>query len=217
MEYFYSWGLLFVLPFTVFAYIKSSKMEKIKMIISGIGFGVMSVVFDYIFLDYWTPKYLIENIHFEDFFYGFLFAGILPSMHNIIRNKRMKGEIKFDINLAISYVLILIFVFLMIVNILRLNYIYALSLVPLIVGIISFVKVKGQFIDLLITVISSLFITILVYNIILLIYPGAIDFHFMLNNISGLKFIGVPLEEWLFAICLGVGCTYTYEALFNLK
>ena len=50
-----------------------------------------------------------------------------------------------------------------------------------------------------------------------MIYPGAIDHHFFLNNISGLKLIGVPLEEWLFAICLGVGCTYTFEAVFNLK
>lgn len=76
---------------------------------------------------------------------------------------------------------------------------------------------KGKIKDILVTVLASLLITILVYNIILLIYPEAIDFHFILNNISGYKLIGVPIEEWLFAICLGIGCTYTYEALFNLK
>ena len=92
MEYFYFWGLFFVLPFTIFAYIKCSKEERIKMIISGIGFGIMSVVFDYIFLNYWTPKYLIDNIHVEDFLYGFLFAGTLTSMHNIFGNKRMNGK-----------------------------------------------------------------------------------------------------------------------------
>lgn len=217
MEYFYTWGLLFVIPFTIFTYIKSSNNERVKMIVSGIGFGVMSVVFDYIFLNYWKPVYLIPNVHIEDFFYGFLFAGILPSMHNIFRHKRMEGELKLDIGLTILYLLILVGIFYVIVNVFHLNYIYALSLTPLIVGIISYIKVKGNLSDILITVTAALFITILVYNIILLIYPNAIDFHFLLNNISGVKWLGVPIEEWIFAVCLAVGCTYTYEALFNLK
>jgi len=217
MEYFYAWGLLFVIPFTIFAYVKSSNNERIKMIVSGIGFGTMAVIFDYMYLDYWKPVYLIENIHIEDFFYGFLFAGILPSMHNIFRKRRMEGELKLDIGLSIIYLLILVSVFYIIVSLFKINYIYALALTPLIVGIISYIKVKGNVIDVLITVLSAIFITILVYNIILWIYPNAIDFHFILNNISGIKWIGVPLEEWLFAVCLAVGCTYTYEALFNLK
>ena len=58
MEYFYSWGLLFVLPFTIFAYIKSIKNIRIKMIISGIGFGILSIIFaDDVFFTYWAPKY----------------------------------------------------------------------------------------------------------------------------------------------------------------
>lgn len=217
MEYFYSWGLLFVLPFTIYAYYKSTKEERIKMIISGIGFGIMSVLFDYIFVDYWKPKYLIDNIHLEDFFYGFLFAGILPSIHNIIRKKRMKGKLRLNIGLSILYILILLLVFYLTVETFNLNYIYALSLTPLIIGIISYIKVKGELKDILITSFASILITIVVYNIILFIYPDAIDFHFILNNISGFKLIGVPIEEWLFAICLGVGCTYTYEAVFSLE
>ena len=217
MEYFYSWGLLFVLPFTLYFYYKAPKKEKIKMIISGIGFGVMSVVFDYIFVDYWKPKYLIPNIHFEDFLYGFLFAGILPGVHNVLRKKYMMGNAKINIKLSIIYLLILLVTFYIIVGLLNLNYIYALSLTPLIIGIISYIKVKGEIIDILITVFASLFITILVYNLIILIYPDAINYHFFLENISGIKLLSVPLEEWLFALSLGVGCSYTYEAVFNLK
>ena len=122
-----------------------------------------------------------------------------------------------SIKLIIMYILILLATFYLIVSVLKWNYIYALSFTPLIIGIISFIKVKGKFTDILITVLCSIFITILVYNIILLIYPGAIDSHFLLENISNIKFMRVPIEEWLFAICLGVGCTYTYEAVFNLK
>ena len=67
MEYFYSWGLLFVLPFTIYAYLKCSKDEKIKMIISGIGFGILSIIFaDDVFANYWEPKYLINGIYIEE-------------------------------------------------------------------------------------------------------------------------------------------------------
>ena len=215
MEYFYSWGLLFVLPFTIFAYIKSTKEEKIKMIISGIGFGILSIIFaDDVFASYWEPKYLIDGIYIEDFMYGFLFAGILTAVHNILRKKHMEGNFKINFILIIVYVLILIATFLIMSNLLKLNYIYPLSVTPLIIGIISWIKVKGKLVDILITVASSIFITILVYNIIIFIYPGAISNHFALNTLTILR---VPITEWLFAICLGIGCTYTYEAVFNLK
>ena len=215
MEYFYFWGLLFVLPFTIFAYIKSTKDVRIKMIISGIGFGILSIIFaDDVFFTYWAPKYIIDGLYIEDFMYGFLFAGILPSMHNIFRNKKMIGKFKINFKLIILYVLIMIITFCLMVNILKLNYIYPLALTPLIIGIISFIKVKGKLIDVLITIICSLFITILVYNIIIFIYPNVINNHFMISNIRLLR---VPLEELMFAVCLAIGCTYTYEAVFNLK
>ena len=50
MKYFYAYGLLFILPFTIFAFVKSGKRERIKMLISGSGFGLMAVVFDYMIL-----------------------------------------------------------------------------------------------------------------------------------------------------------------------
>ena len=64
MEYSYFWGLLFVLPFTIFAYIKSTKDVRIKMIISGIGFGILSIIFaDDVFFTYWAPIYNLKRMH----------------------------------------------------------------------------------------------------------------------------------------------------------
>lgn len=139
---------------------------------------------------------------------------MLTAAHNILRKKHMKGKFKINFILIIEYFLILIVTFLIMSNLLRLNYIYPLSVTPLIIGIISWIKVKGNLVDVLETVASLIFITILVYNIIIFIYPEAISNHFALNVLTILR---VPITEWLFAICLGVGCTYTYEAVFNLK
>ena len=217
MEYFYSWGLLFVLPFTLFCYIRQSNSERIKMIISGTGFGIIAVISSYLFLDYWNPKYLIDCIHIEDFIYGFIFAGILPTIKNIIFKKETKGKLHINIKLCMLYITIFILTFLVIINMLKLNSIYALIATPLFIGIISYIKVKGNIKDILITIIVSLFITVLVYNIILSIYPDAINEHFIFKNVSDIRILRVPLEEWLFALCLGVGSTYTYEAAFDLE
>ena len=218
MEYFYSWGLLFVLPFTVYAYLRSNKDEKIKMIISGIGFGILSIIFaDDVFASYWEPKYLINGIYIEDFLYGLFFGGMLTVIHNIYRKKSIQGKIGFNIKLAIIYWIILISVFYITVNLLKLNYIYALCLVPLLIGIISYIEVKGNIKDILVTVLFGLMVTIIFYNAIILIYPNVIDLHFFMDNLIGIKILNIPIEEIFFPICLGVGATYTYEAVFKLK
>ena len=217
MEYFYAYGVLFILPFTIFIFLKADKRERIKMLITGSGFGLMSVVFDYMYTDYWHPIYLIESFHFEDFLYGLLFGGMLTVVHNIYRDKSVQGKMGFDIKLGILYCLILLIVFYVVVNVLKLNNIYALCLVPLIVGIISYIKVKGNIVDVLVTVIFALVVTLFFYNAILLIYPNVIDLHFFMDNIIGIKVLNIPIEEIFFPICLGVGCTYTYEAIFKLK
>jgi hypothetical protein len=216
MKYFYAWGLLFVIPFTIYAYWKSTKEVRKKMIISGIGFGIISVIISHIFTGYWSPKYLINNFHLEDFLYGFLFAGILPAMHNIFRNVKTKKKYDLDVELTIAYFLIMLIVFFLMVYMFKINYIYALCLTPLIIGILSYMKIQGNLKDVLITVGCSLFITVIVYNIILLIYPGLTDMHFIAENVSSIRLLRVPLEVWLFAICLGVGATYTHEAVFNV-
>lgn len=217
MEYFYAYGLLFILPFTIFVFLKADKRERIKLFITGSGFGLMAVAFDYIYTDYWHPIYLINSFHFEDYLYGLLFGGMLTVIRNIYRKKSVKGKMGFDIKLGITYCLILLSIFYVTVNVLKLNYIYALCLVPLIVGIISYIKVKGNIKDVLVTVIFALLVTIFFYNAIILIYPNVIDIHFFMDNLIGIKLFNIPIEEIFFPICLGVGATYTYEAIFKLK
>ncbi|HOP65729.1 MAG TPA: hypothetical protein PLX66_01725 [Bacilli bacterium] len=217
MEYFYSWGLLFVLPFTIYFYIKNDKSIRIKMMVSGLGFGIMAVCFSYIYFNYWNPTYLITNFHIEDFLYGFLFAGMITGVANSLNKTKLVGKCKLNIKLTAIYSIILLLSFIIFVNVLKINYIYILSFVPLLIGVISYKKVKGKIINVILTSLISLFITLFVYNLIILIYPDAIINHFLLQNISNIVWLKVPMEEWLFAICLGVGCTYSYEAIFNLK
>lgn len=217
MKYFYSWGLLFVLPFTIYFYIKSHKSIRIKMLVSGLGFGILAFVFSYIFLDYWEPVYLINNIHIEDFIYGFIFVGILPGIFNSINKTKLVKKYKINIKLSIIYFVIVAAIYLILIVWLKLNSIYFLSVAPLIVGIIACKVVDGKIINIFVTSLYSLIITIIVYSIIIYIYPYVIYNHFILESVSGIMLFNIPIEESLFAICIGVAATYTYESIFNLR
>lgn len=217
MKYFYGLGLIIILPFTILIYLKAHNSIKIKMLVSGFGFGLLSLILSYIFKDYWKPTYLFNNIHIEDFIYGFLFAGILPGVKDIINNTKLDNKYKINLYLSLLYILILLSFFLIFTTLLKINNIYIMALIPFIIGIISLLKVKGKVINVFYTIIVSLLITIIYYELLILIYPSVIDNLFLLNNVSGIKIINIPLEELLFSIGIGTGCTYTYEAIFSLK
>ena len=109
--------------------------------------------------------------------------------------------IAFDVIITIPGFAICILVF-------KLNTIYTMILLPLIIGVVHFIYEKGKIKDVLFTVAVSLFITVFAYNMIILIYPDVINNHFLLSNVTGIKILRVPLEEWLFSITLGIGSTY---------
>lgn len=217
MIYFYFWGLLFVLPLTCFAFIKSNKYEKIKMILSGTCFGIISVIISYCYLYYWHPVYLFDDYHIEDFIYGFIFAGMLTVVHNLLCGNRMSGKLKFNFKIAIAYNVILFSVFFVTTEVLNKSFYFALCIVPVIVGVISFIVVKGRLVEVAVTMLVSVVITVVVYNLILTIYPAAVINHFYFQNMLGEVVLNIPLEEWIFALCIGFGSTYAYESLFNMK
>lgn len=217
MKYFYFWGLIFVFPFTLYSYLKADKSLRIKIFISGLGFGILSVLLSYICYDYFKPVYFFNYIRLEDFLYGFLFAGIIPIAHNLFNKTKIKGKYSLNWQLAIIDILLFIASFYFLWYKLKINSIYVFCIIPVIVGFLSFIIVKGTIKDILITILASTFITVFVYNIIYLIYPKVYLNHYLLKNVSNIILLNVPLEEWLFAISLGIGCTYTYEAIFKLK
>ena len=219
MEYFYAWGQLFVLPFTIFFYIKANKAERLKMVLYGLAFGILSVLLSYwSLIDYYQPKYIFPFFHFEDFTYGFCFAGILPSVHTVLSKKSKTTTEKFSLknfNLLVVFANILIVVLGLILGIVffKLNTIYVFIIIPMVIGLMSYIIADGRGMqDVLITVGVALFITVIVYNIIITIYPDVISIHFLLENVSSIKLLRVPIEEWLFAASLAFGCTYNYEA-----
>ena len=142
-----------------------------------------------------------------------MFAGLLPVIHTIFsknESERQKMLVIKDMNaLLIAFdVIITIPGFAICILVFKLNTIYTMILLPLIIGVVHFIYEKGKIKDVLFTVAVSLFITVFAYNMIILIYPDVINNHFLLSNVTGIKILRVPLEEWLFSITLGIGSTY---------
>jgi len=219
VEYFYFWGLLFVVPIFLFVFFLNDKSIRKKIIISGLGFGIFAVVIGqaYSIRDYWHPVYLFKEYHIEDFLYGFLYAGSLSAYIPLIFKTKSSGTLKLNFRLTFIYIFIVIFTFGFFIHILNLNSIYPLIVSPLLVGIVSIISFKENPLKPLLNGLIGSFTTIFIYNIILLIYPLAIENHFELEKLLGIIVFRVPIEEILFVFCLGFGSTFAYESAFNLK
>ena len=55
------------------------------------------------------------------------------------------------------------------------------------------------------------------YFIFTKVYPGIIDKWWMLDNLSGIRLIGVPFEEFLWAFGMGMMTGPLYEFIVGLK
>lgn len=216
---FYFWGMLFVIPIWAVVFFKVDKSIKQKMIISGIGFGALAYIIGnfYSLRDYWHPIYLVSNFHLEDFMYGFFEAGAICGFVPLIFKTKIVGKIKINYFLLFIYIIFLLLAFIVLTNVLKLNSILPLTIVPIFVGVVSHLYMKDKIYRYIIGGIVAVLQTMLIYQIILLIYPNAIINSFELDKLFGVIVFGVPIEEILFAFALGFGCTSAYESVLGLK
>lgn len=187
------------------------------MILVGCLFGVAGIFIAkfYALVDYWNPPYIFgRQFNVEDFIYGFFYGGIASELCEFVlgledSDKRVKK--RYD--LIFTFVLITALCFVVLVDKLGLNSITAHVIPPVIVGI--YVVVLRR--DLIkISLLSGLFLTIItvfVYYVILTIYPDSINEFWILDNLSGIMFFGVPIEEYIFSFALGFGAANFYELI----
>ncbi len=208
----YLWGSLLLIPFWLYTFIKSEKDSRKEIIICGILFGIAAVYIGekYALHDYWQPNYLFSFFHFEDFLYGFFFGGIAAEIGQVVLKykdeKRSEGRYLY----FILFLVITIITF-QVIEFLEINSIYLHIIPPFIIGLICILIDKNNFNVALVSGLLALLITIIFQNIILLIYPEVFSDVWLLENLSGLFFLRIPIEELLFGFSLGFGASCFYE------
>ncbi|MEA2020533.1 MAG: lycopene cyclase domain-containing protein [Patescibacteria group bacterium] len=217
MDYFYLVGILLALPFWVFLFIR--KEHRKEILIMGLIFGVAAVVIEHAYAkwDYWHPVYIFPKVPFEDFLYGVVYGGISSELYEIfwkVKDSEFPRHETYK-EFFLLGILLVAGTFWLLVDTLALNSITAHIVPPIIVGIIvgSLRKELVKF-QLFNGVVIAL-LTFGVFKLLFLIYPGMIEKYWMLENLSGVFVLQVPVEELLFAFAVGFGASCFYELAFG--
>lgn len=208
--YFVGVCLFFVVWLVIFSRRNTNRKEMLTL---GGLFGLAAYVIGikYSLGDYWHPVYLFNNLHIEDFLYGFFFGGVCTQIYFSLFRVREIDTHKhrpFFVSVAL---LISISSFLLLTDVLRFNSIVAHIVPPLLIGI--YIAYKGHK-TLKIQIVSgilSMIVTMIVFKVLIVLNPRFVIDVWDLDNLSGYLFLGVPIEEYLFAFSLGFGASLFYE------
>jgi hypothetical protein len=107
--------------------------------------------------------------------------------------------------------LILLFSFVIVSGFLKFNSLYACYCAFVLVCAFIFFKKPNLVKVSLVSGAVTFFIAALGYQALLRVYPNLITDWWMLENISGILFIGIPLEEYIWFFLYGAVCGPLYD------
>jgi hypothetical protein len=224
-QYFYLLGgVVLCVPLWLFVYFNNYKSERRKIIHFSILFGIASIVLEHFFsvYDYWHPVFILGDsiIRVESFIYGFFFGGAVSGIIPLIYKQKEIGKPRKNLRLEIGIIVIIALLFLIMTVVLKINSMIPMIISPLVVGVISLVKLRKRdsIVKHVINGIVALLITVLFYYLLIIfVQPDLFNEYFYLENLSGFWLLGLPLEEALFAFALGFGVTSIYELMFDTR
>ncbi len=210
------------LLFWFFLFLHRKDLRK-EMLVSSIMAGVLAVCFEFFFIkDYWTP--ILWNgwaVGLEDFLYGFAIGGVASVVYEEVFKKRFTLKKSHTHHWRYLFLLYLISlpVFFLARELLGVNTMYSI-LGSFIAAVVYIMFLRSDlWRDALWSGVLCLCITFLAYMPVLVIFPDFISAFWHLENISGVLFFGVPLEEfiWAFTFGLVVGPFYEWWLGMRLK
>jgi hypothetical protein len=210
LNYTYLGGaMLYAIPFLIlFLYKKDCRKG---MLYVGTLAGLAAFLYSHISVsDYWNPNFIFEWFPLEDFLYGFFFGGFVSECADIfIKHKFKKNKNRKRYLLLFTlFIPLIIFVGM---NILGFNSIIILLFFTVIISIASvFFNHRIIYLQLLSGFIG-LVLTFVIFQILLYFNPEFTVTSWNLENISGIFYFGIPLEEYLFAFMGGFCITHLYE------
>ncbi len=216
---FYFLSVLILLPLWVLIYYTRKDLQK-KLIRTGVIFGIASVILGQFFTqDYWNPPYLIHpRFPLEDFLYGIFFGGLTTVIYQyVFRLKFLTKTTSSSRKMTLILGGICIVVMLLFVNILDINSIYGQVVCLLLVSLYIVFKRKDLMLHMLFSGITVTIFTFIWQQIVLLLYPSAVDNFWVMDSLLNIFYWGVPFEELLFAFTLGLGGALYFECSRGFK
>lgn len=215
--YFLSAVLFFLLWLIIFVLNKTGRKQMLYISIATMFLGFF--VQEMHFVDWWQPHFLFDTfIKIEDIFFGFGAGGVISGIYSILksysRNNRSAVLSKHS-----KIVLIIVFLF----SLFGLFYIFnvhsftssiiALSL-PLVV--LAYKNMRLLPVMFLSAGIFTAF-AFLGYVLAIHINPNFVIDTYLLEHLSGILIVGIPIEELLWFFFAGLGVPAVQELFFDIK
>ncbi|MEK7133526.1 MAG: lycopene cyclase domain-containing protein [Patescibacteria group bacterium] len=162
---------------------------------------------------YWTPdtlfdlNYITGGFSIEDVLFMLFFGGIVAVMYELIMrvpppSASIRSGAKLSIPLGIVAAAL--------VSLTGVNLIYSLIIFGFVGAFVIWLQRPDLIRRSLVSGASFLVLYIGLYSIFLFFFPTFVTVHYNLENISGVVPLGIPLEEYLYALGFGSSWSVVY-------
>lgn len=190
----------------------------------GLLFSIASPIGGYLWytVDWWRPETITSTrIGIEDVLLGFSNGGIIAVVYEVVFRKKLKDkkEVLDPKSLKkISFIMLLTFLIMVFgFSVLGLHSFYANMIGLLIPSLMILYKRNDLIRNAIFTGILTVVLSIPVYLIMELIFPGSIVHNWYIEKLSGILFLGIPIEDLIWYFFAGAWGGPLYEYCRNLK
>lgn len=209
-------SLILLLVWGVLYYLRKDLRR--EMVVMGGIFAVLGVITDLFFFtkDWWRPDTITGTVvGIESAIFGFAVAGSMAVIYEEIFKKRVVLRRRTDhhhTKQAIFLGSLFFGIWILLFYGFGYSSFYS-SLIATIVAVIIIYFLRPDLIpDSLATATIITLIAIPAYLLLFLVEPGYVQSWYLLDHISGILFLGIPIEDivWFFATGLLLGCVYEF-------
>lgn len=207
-------GLYFflILWLPLFIFNKKGRKWMLFMSLGGMILGLPFIQHMYI-SDWWHPNFIFSYpIKIEDLIFGFSLVGSISSIYSLLRSTRVNISIT-----KVSIIIKIIVFFLVFGSMFLLFYVFKInsflsSVVGSSIGVLAVAIKKPWFINYgLMTGFTILLVIIPIYLFCIYLDPNFIQNQWQVEKLSGITFLLIPIEEYIFYIFAALGMSALQE------
>jgi len=221
MDYKYSYlffDFLFFVPWILlFSHRKDLRKE---MLVMGIVIAIGSyLTANFWTIDWWRPQTISgTRVGIEDFLLGMLNGGVGVVLYEELFRKRLyKRNEKVHEFGILMLVFITLAIFFFSFYLLHFTSFFACIISGALFGFLLLLLRRDLFIPSLLNALLMLSLSLVIYNILIIVFPQFVERTYLFKTLTGIKLTGIPVEEFIFYFFFGLAIIPMYEYWQGLK
>jgi hypothetical protein len=209
--------LLFLIWLAIYLFRKDLRKEVLTMSLVSAPLGPLSEFF--YLRDYWHPELLFGvRIGIEDILFSFCIGGIAGVIYEeLFRKRYSKRHLPGHRNVMMALMGFGILWTMVGAIVLHFNSIYVSTSGFLLIAVIILIFRQDLILDAFLSGIAVGFLMFCFYLVFNILFPGIIEQWWLLQNISGILIVGVPLEELMWGFGWGMIAGPAYEFIYGYR